>query len=804
MNRFDELHRLNDEMQNNKTDLVNHLLDLGDETRRMASQFENVGEIIAGIDKDFAEATGIINPKDLTFLFTATALLCTKWLIMGQVAPLDFDFKHDPNARERIDSKEGDKLEKEKRKKHKKFGEMKNEKENYSEEGYRTAGQILFRPVPYDAFEKGTSGKVHNLIPDGLSGKSKRWLTFGHDPILGWLFGTVNIMTRSVTFKQTWDTYKVSEKGIIIYENEQSTFPHELYHAFCSYQEDNMRLPAAVFKQGAHLLSDKYTKTGLPIPGLSAEKARELIEKGWNSEEAKTAIKKVLAKVGKNLAIIGAQYIISFLINEIIKAIHLMMYDEEKDGDFRLYQVRTRKILLTANCISSSSNILYCAIFGIATKNPLEAAKRLDIGGFIETIRRLVVDTKFINEIKREYIQENLADIILNNSELEWWHVDEEGVISMNKKYIQGADDVSKVAAKALSKVGDEIKFVANEQQRQDQKQSRFNHEIIDVTKKHDGDIKKLKFGSAYIDFALIEMLSPEVRSIISWVVREVAKDDDVCKEIALLIVQKLSAVRYASPSMELIRNMDKDAQRLCTFLMHALLKKAETEGEAKKRADEFLHYIELSSQTKDEIWDYVSEMEDGELFTLIQNSKQAKTNVLVVGRNTVYLSSVINYIFGKKLAPKGFNQNESAVETITTENSPVAISGVFEIADDLHNNDLLADKIINHIKSQYNSDTVSSIIYCISMERGRFLDYEENFLTKILRSADISVVFALTPSMNKMQSKEIKDNISSRLDGFDIRFADLLTESVLTGDTEINPFGNKELLDAIYYGGVL
>jgi hypothetical protein len=106
-----------------------------------------------------------------------------------------------------------------------------------------------------------------------------------------------------------------------------------------------------------------------------------------------------------------------------------MMYDEDKDGDINLYQVRTRKILLTANCISSSSNILFCAIFGVVTKNPLEAAKRLDIGGFIETIRRLVIDTKFIKEIKREYVKENLTEKILNTTDFDWWYVNEEGEI---------------------------------------------------------------------------------------------------------------------------------------------------------------------------------------------------------------------------------------------------------------------------------------------------------------------------------------------------------------------------------------
>jgi len=423
----DEARKIKAEKDRAFSDIVSHLENLGHESIRIGQQFENIGELITDIDKDFSKATGIINKKDLTLLFVATGLLCAKWLIMGQFMPLDFDFKHDPGARDRVEHDEGDDIAEEKRKKDKRFEDIKDESKNYSEEGYRTVGQIIFRPVPYDATQKTTmddilkniDANVHMAVPGDLGGKSKRWLTYGHDPILGWLFGTVNIMTRSVTFKPTGDTHKVTEKGIKVITDELTTFPQECYHAFQSYKEDDRRLAAAVFKQGLHLQADKYTKIGLPIPLIPLEKAIELLEKGWNSVEAAEAIKKVLKKIGKNAAIIGLQFAISFIINQIIKAIHLLLYDEAKDGDIRLYQVRTRKILLTANCISSASNILVSAGIGFATQNPLEGAKRLDIGGFIETIHRLVVDTRFIAAIKREYVQEKLYERIYD-SDFNW------------------------------------------------------------------------------------------------------------------------------------------------------------------------------------------------------------------------------------------------------------------------------------------------------------------------------------------------------------------------------------------------
>ena len=75
-----------------------------------------------------------------------------------------------------------------------------------------------------------------------------------------------------------------------------SSFVLEMTEASRSIAENNGRLSVAVAKQSIHFLVDKFCKTGLPIPFLSAEKAQELIEKSWNSVEAAAAIKMVLAK----------------------------------------------------------------------------------------------------------------------------------------------------------------------------------------------------------------------------------------------------------------------------------------------------------------------------------------------------------------------------------------------------------------------------------------------------------------------------------------------------------------------------
>lgn len=74
---------------------------------------------------------------------------------------------------------------------------------------------------------------------------------------------------------------------------------------------------------------------------------------------------------------------------------------KEDDEDSKLYEVRTRKILLISNAIASTSTIVSASI----TSNP----KNLDIGSLINTAVHLFTDMRFMLKIKREFIESEIA-----------------------------------------------------------------------------------------------------------------------------------------------------------------------------------------------------------------------------------------------------------------------------------------------------------------------------------------------------------------------------------------------------------
>lgn len=424
MSKYDRLKKQKEESFQDIQQQSDNLSTLAAESYRVANVAHNAGALIKDLDRQFAEVTKL-TPNDVSLLFLATSLHIVKWAILSVLYPLLLDYKTQltPNNK-RLTDKAGDeysasaeetqKLNEKKEKLIKQYNINKSKAEkDYSDTGYRTVEQILFRPVPYDAINVDQGAK--DIIPKKLSGTNHRAYTLGHDPVWGWIFGPLNIITRSITFKSAmFTTFPVVEHGNKIIAPVTNIIA-ECDVASRSIQEDKNRLLAATIKQALHFISDKYTKCGLPIPFLSAEKALELLRRGWNSVEAEKWIKKAAHTFAHDSISVAVQFFLSYFINEVIRIVHLLVCSGETDYDIRLVEVRTRKILMISNVIASSSNVIYAATRSYISGNLMEGARVLDIGGLIETTHRIISDKMFIEQIKREYLESNWNSIVIGN-----------------------------------------------------------------------------------------------------------------------------------------------------------------------------------------------------------------------------------------------------------------------------------------------------------------------------------------------------------------------------------------------------
>lgn len=343
-------------------------------------EFENAYRDLERINREFSR-TVKLNKTDISFLFLASALQTLRWVLMPELG-------EKVNSETRIDDKSGDAKVKQKKDEYlKNHKDWDSSKEAQGRKGRQREGksweEIIYSSVPYDATKGSPSQNVK------LEGKYHRYKTLGHDPILGWVFGTANILTDTITLNN-FTSYRIEKMK---FTSEKVLLPSMFEEAYCLIKDDFHRLPAAIFRQGLHFESDKYTKLGLPIPILGVF-SENISGKLYKSQYDYLCLTKDIKKVGVSAGI-------AVIINMIIGLIHGLFYNEEKDGDRELYEVRTRKILMYSNIIASSSNVIAVCI----TKNP----KKLDIGGLIVTLSRMFADIRFISRLKQEFIEGELA-----------------------------------------------------------------------------------------------------------------------------------------------------------------------------------------------------------------------------------------------------------------------------------------------------------------------------------------------------------------------------------------------------------
>lgn len=385
------------------------------------SQQEYV-ELEDEINEEFARVTKLTK-LDISFLFLATALQCCRQYLLT-------------NFKERLNDQDAanDAKEELKSKNEKEFAEYegtftREEKLNIKNHLYNpTLEEIVKNKVPFDI----NFGAKE--IGSDISKFGHRFSVLGHDPILGLIVGTANIATRTITdykFQSYHVQFGINKVGTVqdkITCNAQT----KLVFKYCKRkmfdegsdlkellkkEEDpinlfnegsngKLKIAVSLIKEIIHLKSDVRSTQSLPIPFISLkdpELAKQLSDYGFDAE---------------NIATVGKQATYSIMINSIIKMLHRLFYNQEKDINLDLYQVRTRKILLFSNLIATTSNVLIVAIgasIGAASSNPdlvKNSLKKLDIGGFMVTMYRLVSDSNFILKIKQEFLENKLYEKI--------------------------------------------------------------------------------------------------------------------------------------------------------------------------------------------------------------------------------------------------------------------------------------------------------------------------------------------------------------------------------------------------------
>lgn len=243
------------------------------------------------------------------------------------------------------------------------------------------------------------------MIPDEklflFKGANHRFATLGHDPILGLIFGTGNIMTNTITCVKTpafLSGIPVLTTNHVVYTSDFKdpriatcgSTAVMLQQAAERTKDQPGAFIVSLIKQLIHIGTDFYTPCGIQIPGANLILSNTQVEKltGYISSGD-------IFKVGTSAKLAD-------LINLLISTLHMLMYDPSMNVSRNLYSARTRKIVLYSNMIATGSNVIWVGSNMYAGNE--DAIRQLDIGGLIVTVQRLINDTEYIRRIKEEFV----------------------------------------------------------------------------------------------------------------------------------------------------------------------------------------------------------------------------------------------------------------------------------------------------------------------------------------------------------------------------------------------------------------
>lgn len=410
---IEELRKKRQHIRENSEAVLNSMQIIADESTRVAEVAHDSRRIIQEIDDEFERQTSL-NKTDFAFLFFATALQVARIGLINQLTTIESAGK-------------GELEESLKRKQKKILSKFDNGEQKHASDFYAPLNQIILIPgVPYDVTQ------YENEKYGIFDGANHRFATVGHDPLLGLVFGTANILTNTITsmdqsligfgrkghvprdipignpiIKSNHVRYtekskdKIIGRGLDRHKETTLSFSSPKIGEYCStlqvlkcsadrIQDDTPSVVAAVIKQIIHIGTDLYTPCGIQFPGANIVFSNDLVETMTKYVSTGDIIK------------VGASAGFAALINLVIGTLHGLTFDETKYGSRGVYAVKTRKILMWSNTIATGSNLIWIGANVVAGDK--SQIKNMDIGGLLITMHRLIHDPEFIRKVKEEFV----------------------------------------------------------------------------------------------------------------------------------------------------------------------------------------------------------------------------------------------------------------------------------------------------------------------------------------------------------------------------------------------------------------
>lgn len=404
---IEELRKKRKMVKANTDITLDNMTKIIEESCRVAEVAGNSKQILENLDTEFERQVGL-KGTDIGFLFWAIGLQLVRIALINYLTKIE-------GANKGCKEKELDKF------MVKLLGRIDNNVLENEKPYYASLNHILKKiDVPYDANQYLTAESIKNIllknkqwsydikeyVTDNLflfRGGNHRFATLGHDPILGLVFGTVNIMTNTITCVNKPLIAEnigvpVLTTNHVIYTSEYTNPRIGAYastitmlkYALARIGDQPEALVASLIKQIIHMGTDMYTPCGIQIPGENLLLTNKNVEKITKYISTGDFVK------------IGISLEWSNFINIIIGVFYLLLCNPNEYPDQELYNIKMRKIILYANLIATSSNVIW--VGANMVNGNRKTIKALDINGLVIILKRLLSDTLYVRQIKDEFV----------------------------------------------------------------------------------------------------------------------------------------------------------------------------------------------------------------------------------------------------------------------------------------------------------------------------------------------------------------------------------------------------------------
>lgn len=330
------------------------------------------------LDRTFEKKTQL-NKKEIALLMVATCLQCIRIYGVNHLTEIE---KAGKGKKESFLHKKQEQL----------LSGLKKAENEKARAYYAPLNQIVLTyGVPYDATKY--TDKSLKLFENA----NHRFSTLGHDPMLGLLIGTANIMTNTITVVD--NATKIPKTYHVAYDSNYKNpvitngaeFTKVVNEVIERTEKDEMPLVAALLKQLIHIATDIYTPAGIQLPGANIVLSKQNVE----------SLTKYISMGDVVKLQVSSQ--IEHLIDSLIRVIHgCLLLEDRQNLEEKTHQVKSNKIVTYSKAISSGSNLIEKII--------TQKYNELDFNGLINLVINCFKDLDFMYEVKYEFIRNGLGE----------------------------------------------------------------------------------------------------------------------------------------------------------------------------------------------------------------------------------------------------------------------------------------------------------------------------------------------------------------------------------------------------------